>query len=145
MQAVSLKNVTTTKRQVEGAGFVVRRALGNHLDPFLLFDHLGPVHYPPLQAVGAPDHPHMGFQTVTYLLRGQMQHLDSEGHAGLLNDSDVQWMHAGRGVIHSETPSDAFFESGGDLEGFQLWVNVKATEKMTRPIIKSFRRKTFLA
>ncbi len=158
-KAISIRNVTNTHRQTEGAGFVVRRALGQRMDPFLMLDHMGPVQYPPYQAVGAPDHPHRGFQTVTYLLEGEFQHLDSEGHKGILRGGDVQWMHAGRGVIHSETPSDAFFKTGGLLEGrtfmrvgryfvltrlrpgFQLWVNVPNAQKMTPPNYQEYAAK----
>src|SRR5450432_1285638 len=101
--------IVTAHRQTEGAGFVVRRpypAPGLPLvDPFLLLDEMGPVDYRPGEAVGAPDHPHRGFETVTYLLEGEMEHEDSAGHAGSLTAGDVQWMTAGSGVVHSELPS----------------------------------------
>lgn len=126
-------SVFDTVRQKEGAGFYVRRAIGKHLDPFLMLDHMGPTKYGPREAVGAPDHPHRGFQTVTYVIEGQFEHLDSTGHQGVLSEGDVQWMNAGSGVIHSETPSKAFFESGGVMEGFQLWVNVPRKWKMSPP------------
>mmetsp|Transcript_9648 Transcript_9648/g.41485 ORF Transcript_9648/g.41485 Transcript_9648/m.41485 type:complete len:260 (+) Transcript_9648:317-1096(+) len=94
---------------------------------------MGPATYGPKEAVGAPDHPHRGQETITYILKGQMQHLDSHGHAGNLNPGDVQWMTAGAGVVHSEMPGDELFEKGGTLEGFQMWVNLPKEKKMTKP------------
>jgi redox-sensitive bicupin YhaK (pirin superfamily) len=103
------------------------------VDPFLLLDHLGPVTWGPGEGIGAPDHPHRGFETVTYLLSGEMQHKDSAGHSGSLRPGDVQWMTAGAGVVHSELPSDAFMKHGGVMHGFQLWVNLPARDKMIPP------------
>jgi hypothetical protein len=103
------------------------------VDPFLLLDHLGPVTWGPGEGIGAPDHPHRGFETVTYLLSGEMQHKDSAGHSGSLRPGDVQWMTAGAGVVHSELPSDAFMKNGGTLQGFQVWVNLPARDKMMMP------------
>jgi redox-sensitive bicupin YhaK (pirin superfamily) len=122
---------------LEGAGFLVRRpfpkAAFSDFDPFLLLDEMGPMQVAPNQAKGAPDHPHRGFETVTYILSGEMEHKDSQGHAGKLSPGDVQWMTAGAGVVHSEMPSAAFQQSGGTLHGFQLWVNLPRKEKMMRP------------
>jgi redox-sensitive bicupin YhaK (pirin superfamily) len=87
----------------------------------------------PGDAKGAPDHPHRGFETVTYLLSGEMEHNDSRGHAGRLSAGDVQWMTAGAGVIHSEMPSREFARDGGRMHGFQLWVNLPKHDKMTKP------------
>ena len=84
-------------------------------------------------AVGAPDHPHRGFETVTYMLDGSFEHEDSAGHRGALGPGDVQWMTAGRGVVHSEMPSRAIIERGGRVHGFQLWVNLPARDKMIAP------------
>ena len=98
-----------------------------------MLDHLGPVHYRPGEAVGAPDHPHRGQETVTIVLEGGFQHLDSAGHSGTLGPGWVQWMTAGKGVIHSEMPSDELMEHGGTMEGFQLWVNLPSREKMCEP------------
>jgi hypothetical protein len=124
-------------RTLEGAGFPVRRPFPtrqlSYLDPFLLFDHLGPVAWGPGEGVGAPDHPHRGFETVTYLLSGEMEHRDSAGHHGKLGAGDVQWMTAGSGVVHSELPSAAFMRDGGVMHGFQLWVNLPARDKMMPP------------
>jgi redox-sensitive bicupin YhaK (pirin superfamily) len=122
---------------VEGGGFVVRRPFpiaGLPLvDPFLLLDHMGPVDYAPGKAVGAPDHPHRGFETVSYILEGGVEHEDSAGHRGSLGAGDVQWMTAGRGVVHSELPSRELREKGGRMHGFQIWVNLPRAEKMRAP------------
>jgi redox-sensitive bicupin YhaK (pirin superfamily) len=105
----------------------------SEFDPFLLLDEMGPMEVGPGDAKGAPDHPHRGFETVTYLLSGEMEHKDSRGHAGRLTPGDVQWMTAGAGVVHSEMPSAAFQRDGGRMHGFQLWVNLPQREKMTKP------------
>jgi quercetin 2,3-dioxygenase len=130
-------NIVTALRQREGAGFIVRRpfptAALRHADPFLLLDEMGPVEYGPGGAVGAPDHPHRGFETVTYLLDGAMEHEDSAGHRGSLGPGDVQWMTAGRGIVHSEMPSREMQQRGGRMHGFQIWVNLPARDKMTAP------------
>lgn len=129
--------VVRAHRQREGAGFIVRRpfpgAALESADPFLLLDEMGPVDYAPGEAVGAPDHPHRGFETVTYVIEGEGEHEDSAGHRGVIRAGDVQWMTAGRGVIHSEMPSRALRERGGRMHGFQLWVNLPAKEKMIEP------------
>ena len=125
------------RRTVEGGGFVVRRpfptAEMSAFDPFLLLDEMGPVDYAPGQAVGAPDHPHRGFETVTYLLEGEFEHEDSAGNRGRLTPGDIQWMTAGRGVIHSEMPSERIRREGGRVHGFQVWVNLPARDKMRAP------------
>jgi quercetin 2,3-dioxygenase len=122
---------------LEGGGFLVRRpfpkASFSEFDPFLLLDEMGPMDVAPGEAKGAPDHPHRGFETVTYLLSGEMEHRDSRGHSGSLRAGDVQWMTAGAGVVHSEMPSSDFQRSGGRLHGFQLWVNLPGRDKMTKP------------
>ncbi len=105
----------------------------NFADPFLLLDEMGPVEYKPGEAVGAPDHPHRGFETITYVLEGTFQHEDSAGHKGALGPGDVQWMTAGGGIIHSEEPSSEIMEKGGRVHGFQIWVNLPARLKMTQP------------
>src|SRR5688572_15999602 len=129
--------VVTAHRQTEGAGFVVRRPLPTMelkaLDPFLLLDEMGPVDYAPGEAVGAPDHPHRGFETVTYVLAGEFEHEDSAGHRGALRPGDVQWMAAGAGIVHSEMPSARIQAEGGRVHGSQTWVNLPARLKMTRP------------
>jgi hypothetical protein len=124
-------------RTLEGGGFPVRRPFPtpqlSHVDPFLLIDQMGPVDWPPGEAIGAPDHPHRGFETVTYVLAGRHQHKDSQGHSGVLGPGDVQWMTAGAGVVHSEMPEEGFRRSGGTMHGFQIWVNLPARRKMMAP------------
>ena len=131
----TLRSIVPTHTVLEGGGFKVRRpvAMGRLMSPFLLLDEMGPVNYGPGEAVGAPDHPHRGFETVTYLLHGGMKHADSAGNRGDLNPGDVQWMTAGRGVIHSELPQDHMMEHGGLMHGFQIWVNLPAKDKMMAP------------
>lgn len=128
---------------LEGGGFPVRRPFPtpgfSHFDPFLLIDHLGPVNWPPGGPIGAPDHPHRGFETVTYVLAGENEHRDSFGNADELRPGDVQWMTAGGGVIHSEMPTEAFKRSGGVQEGFQIWVNLPAVDKMMTPRYQTLR------
>lgn len=120
-------------RQTEGGGFIVRRpfpAVGlSQVDPFLLVDELGPIDYAPGKAIGAPDHPHRGFETVSYVLEGELEHEDSAGHRGFLGAGDVQWMTAGAGVVHSEMPSRRLQEQGGRVHGFQVWVNLPRRDK----------------
>lgn len=132
-----VKSVVTAHKTLEGGGFPVRRPFPTagqlDVDPFLLLDHLGPVEWGPGEGIGAPDHPHRGFETVTYLLSGEMEHKDSKGHAGKLRPGDVQWMTAGGGVVHSELPSEKFMSEGGTMHGFQLWINLPAKDKMTNP------------
>jgi len=98
-----------------------------------LLDEMGPVDYAPGEAVGAPDHPHRGFETITYMLEGQFEHEDSAGHKGVLKPGDVQWMTAGAGIVHSEMPARSVRDAGGKVHGFQIWVNLPAKLKMTRP------------
>ncbi|MGQ0504942.1 MAG: pirin family protein [Myxococcaceae bacterium] len=129
--------IITAHRQSEGGGFIVRRPFPSEgvpaIDPFLLIDEMGPAAYAPGEAVGAPDHPHRGFETVTYMLEGEFEHEDSAGHRGALAAGDVQWMTAGAGIIHSEMPSKRIREEGGRVHGFQIWVNLPKSLKMTRP------------
>ncbi|MEN0068334.1 MAG: pirin family protein [Myxococcota bacterium] len=130
-------HVVTGHTQTEGGGFVVRRPLPTeglqHLDPLLLLDEMGPITYGPGEAVGAPDHPHRGFETVTYVLDGEMAHADSAGHSGALTPGDVQWMTAGAGVVHREMPSRRVQKEGGRVHGFQLWVNLPRAKKRVAP------------
>lgn len=99
---------------------------------------MGPVTYGPGEAIGAPDHPHRGFETVTYMIDGAMEHEDSHGHRGSLRNGDVQWMTAGSGVIHSEMPAREIMEHGGRMHGFQIWVNLPRDLKMTRARYQEF-------
>ncbi len=116
----------------DGAGVPLRRSIGipqlDHLDPFLLMDEIKHED-PDVSLLGFPDHPHRGFETVTYLIEGTFRHEDSKGHIGILTPGSVQWMTAGRGIIHSEMP----VQSRGRFWGFQLWVNLPASRKMINP------------
>ncbi len=129
--------VIQSNRQLEGGGFSVRRPFPrmgmDQLDPFLLVDEMGPVEYKAGEAIGAPDHPHRGFETVTYVLEGEMEHEDSAGHRGFIGAGDVQWMTAGAGVVHSEMPSSRLQQSGGRVHGFQIWVNLPRRDKFIAP------------
>ena len=133
----TVAGIVNSIETLEGGGFLVRRpfpkAAFSEFDPFLLLDEMGPMEVAPGEAKGAPDHPHRGFETVTYLLSGEMEHKDSRGHAGRLTAGDVQWMTAGAGVIHSEMPSREFERAGGRMHGFQLWVNLPKQDKMMKP------------
>eukprot|EP00056_Hartaetosiga_gracilis_P020607 m.20599 g.20599 ORF g.20599 m.20599 type:complete len:367 (+) comp8588_c0_seq4:171-1271(+) len=138
MSQRAIRQIVTAHQQREGGGFLVRRPIGGRVayeksDPFLMLDHLGPAKYGPGEAVGAPDHPHRGFETVTYVLEGGFHHQDSAGNEGNLTAGWVQWMTAGSGVVHSEMPTDELLEKGGTMEGFQLWVNLPAEHKMKKP------------
>jgi redox-sensitive bicupin YhaK (pirin superfamily) len=140
MTTTSLREIAGTiqsQRTVEGGGFTVRRpfptAQLDQIDPFLLLDEMGPADYAPGKAVGAPSHPHRGFETVTYMLSGSMVHEDSTGTKAVIKKGGVQWMTAGSGVIHSELPTDDMMKLGGRMHGFQLWVNLPAAKKMIDP------------
>src|SRR5438445_9953178 len=137
MAVRSISQVIKGNSTLEGAGFLVHRPFPSgaltDFDPFLLLDEMGPRDVRPGEAKGAPDHPHRGLETVTYKLSGSFRHKDSQGHEGKLAAGDVQWMTAGRGVIHSEEPSKEFQQTGGTLHGVQLWVNLPKADKMIRP------------
>ena len=132
-----VSRIVPSLRTVEGGGFVVHRPFPTRLlmdfDPFLLLDEMGPTDYGPGEAKGAPDHPHRGFETVTYQLAGAFAHADSQGHRGALNPGDVQWMTAGSGIVHSEMPEPGFAQRGGRMHGLQLWVNLPSRDKMMAP------------
>jgi quercetin 2,3-dioxygenase len=133
----SISRIVNSVQTAEGEGFLVNRAFPTRqlsdLDPFLLLDEIGPKDLAPREAKGAPDHPHRGFETVTYILDGKFEHKDSRGNAGKLGPGDVQWMTAGAGVVHSEMPEREFAQKGGQLHGFQLWVNLPRKDKMINP------------
>lgn len=142
-------NVSLVSRSVErlvegvattdGAGVNLTRVLTGklqrRLDPFLMLDAFGSDD-PDDYIAGFPDHPHRGFETITYMLQGRMRHRDSAGHEGLLQDGGVQWMIAGRGIIHSEIPQ----QKDGVMEGFQLWLNLPADNKLAAPWYRDFSR-----
>jgi quercetin 2,3-dioxygenase len=134
-----LQSVVIAQESFEGAGFPVNRPFPqpgadlNATDPFLMMDEMGPVAYGPGEAKGAPDHPHRGFETVTYLLDGAFEHRDSTGGGGLLLAGDTQWMTAGAGLVHSEMPTAEMQRDGGLMHGLQLWVNLPRRDKRTPP------------
>ena len=142
-QSRGVSRVIDSIATYEGEGFLVHRPFPtfglDHVDPFLLLDEMGPEDLGPGEAKGAPDHPHRGFETVTYVIDGALEHKDSRGHHGRLAAGDVQWMTAGSGVIHSEMPSRDFAKSGGRLHAFQLWVNLPARDKMMAPRYQEFK------
>ncbi|MDQ1639165.1 MAG: quercetin 2,3-dioxygenase [Pyrinomonadaceae bacterium] len=133
----TVAGIVNSIETLEGGGFLVRRpfpkAAFSEFDPFLLLDEMGPIEVAPGEAKGAPDHPHRGFETVSYMLAGDLVHKDSRGHAGRLRAGDVQWMTAGSGVVHAEMPSSEFARTGGRMHGFQLWVNLPQRDKMIKP------------
>ena len=143
MTTRTIASIVHATPQLEGEGMIVTRpfptARLDHLDPFLLLDRMGPVTHGPGEAKGAPDHPHRGFETVTYILEGAIEHEDSQGNRGRIGAGDVQWMTAGSGVIHSELPSEEIRRSGGRLHGFQLWVNLPRRDKMMKPRYQELR------
>jgi redox-sensitive bicupin YhaK (pirin superfamily) len=143
MTTRSVAEIVHATPQLEGEGMLVTRPFPtahlDHLDPFLLLDRLGPVTHGPGEAKGAPDHPHRGFETVTYVLEGAIEHGDSQGNHGRIGAGDVQWMTAGSGVVHSEMPAEEIRRNGGRLHGFQLWVNLPRRDKMMKPRYQELR------
>jgi len=135
--------VSTAPSGFEGEGFPVRRAFAgiNHqyLDPFVMMDQMGEVDYPAGEAKGTPWHPHRGFETVTYIIDGTFVHQDSHGGGGVITDGDTQWMTAGSGLLHIETPPEELVISGGLFHGLQLWVNLPRQDKMIPPKYQDIR------
>jgi redox-sensitive bicupin YhaK (pirin superfamily) len=135
--------VTTAPNGLEGEGFPVRRAFAgmdlSALDPFVHMDQMGEVEYAPGEPKGTPWHPHRGFETVTYMIDGQFAHQDSNGGGGLITNGDTQWMTAGAGILHIETPPEHLVASGGLFHGFQLWVNLPAELKFAPPRYQDIR------
>ncbi len=132
LQSRKVTRVIQPEVTSDGAGVKLKRSIAtgtlDYLDPFLLFDHFGSENSEDYIA-GFPMHPHRGIETVTYMLAGAVKHRDSSGNAGIIRAGDVQWMTAGGGIMHEEMPQ----LEGGRLDGFQLWVNLPARLKMTRP------------
>lgn len=135
--ARSLARVIPAFATLEGGGFLVHRPVPargiEQVDPFLLIDELGPADVAPGEALGAPDHPHKGFEVITYVLSGDNEHRDSHGNAGRLRNGDVQYMAAGSGLVHAEMPSAEFLRDGGHQHGFQIWVNLSRADKAMTP------------
>ncbi|MFI7448838.1 pirin family protein [Nonomuraea sp. NPDC049714] len=127
----------------EGEGFPVRRALAAikpaYLDPFVMMDQMGEVDYAAGEPKGTPWHPHRGFETVTYMIDGVMDHLDSNGGGGTITNGDTQWMTAGAGILHKEAPPEWLVQQGGLFHGIQLWVNLPGAKKMTAPKYQDIR------
>jgi redox-sensitive bicupin YhaK (pirin superfamily) len=133
----SVRSVTTAPKGFEGEGFPVRRAFAgvelSVLDPFVHLDQIGEVNYAPGEPKGTPWHPHRGFETVTYMMDGVLQHSDSTGGGGVIHDGGTQWMTAGKGILHIETPPHDVVAAGGWFHGLQLWVNLPRAEKWVDP------------
>jgi redox-sensitive bicupin YhaK (pirin superfamily) len=132
-----VESVTTAPRGLEGEGFPVFRAFAGvdlaALDPFIHLDQMGEVDYGPGEPKGTPWHPHRGFETVTYMIDGLLQHNDSQGGGGLISDGGTQWMTAGKGILHIETPPQHVVDAGGRFHGLQLWVNLPKRQKWVDP------------
>lgn len=139
----AVRSITTAPRGLEGEGFPVRRAFAGvdlaHLDPFIHLDQIGEVEYAPGEPKGTSWHPHRGFETVTYMLDGLLQHQDSHGGGGLITDGDTQWMTAGSGLLHIEAPPEEVVVRGGLFHGFQLWVNLPRAQKWSAPRYQDLR------
>jgi redox-sensitive bicupin YhaK (pirin superfamily) len=138
-----VRSVTTAPSGLEGEGFPVRRAFAGvdlrALDPFVHMDQMGEVEYAAGEPKGTPWHPHRGFETVTYMIDGVFEHQDSQGGGGVITNGDTQWMTAGSGLLHIETPPEALVLSGGLFHGVQLWVNLPAKDKWAPPRYQDIR------
>jgi redox-sensitive bicupin YhaK (pirin superfamily) len=139
----AVRRLTTAPQGYEGEGFPVRRAFAgvpmSELDPFIHLDQMGEVDYAPGEPKGTPWHPHRGFETVTYMIDGIMDHQDSLGGGGSISNSDTQWMTAGSGILHIEAPPEHLVVSGGLFHGLQLWVNLPRAAKMIDPKYQDIR------
>lgn len=137
MSQCQVKTIIQAIHTLEGGGFSVRRPFPtqsfSEWDPFLLIDELGPVDWAPNAAIGAPAHPHRGFETISYVLEGHLIHRDSMGQSGELRSGDIQWMTAGSGIVHEELPHPDFAASGGTMHAFQIWLNLPPALKMRPP------------
>ncbi|MGZ4437950.1 MAG: pirin family protein [Nocardioidaceae bacterium] len=136
-------SVTSAPQGYEGEGFPVRRAFAGvdlaQLDPFVHLDQMGEVEYAPGEPKGTPWHPHRGFETVTYMIDGVMDHQDSQGGGGSITNGDTQWMTAGSGLLHIETPPEWLVAKGGLFHGLQLWVNLPRDQKWAQPRYQDLR------
>ena len=132
-----VRSVTTAPTGHEGEGFPVRRAFSgvamNDLDPFIHMDQMGEIDYAPGEPKGTTWHPHRGFETVTYMIDGTFLHQDSHGGGGVIENGATQWMTAGKGILHIETPPESLVVAGGRFHGVQLWVNLPSVDKMIDP------------
>lgn len=139
-----IAGVSAARRQMEGDGFEVRRALPSagidRIGPFIFLDHMGPVRLPAGSTQGFPEHPHAGIETLTYLVQGRMAHRDSIGNASVMRPGEAQWMRAGRGILHEETPDPSLLQEGGTLEGLQFWLDLPPEEKQVVPAYRQVNR-----
>ena len=147
---VLIKVVSPKEKHWVGNGFYVSSIFSmysednSHISPFLLLDYAAPKYFSPTdKKLGVGEHPHRGFETVTMAIKGEVEHRDSAGGGGKINTGGVQWMTAGSGVIHDEFHSKDFAKKGGEFEMIQLWVNLPAIHKMTKPRYQSFDEKDF--
>jgi redox-sensitive bicupin YhaK (pirin superfamily) len=138
-----VRSVTTAPSGYEGEGFPVRRAFAGvsptELDPFVHMDQMGEIEYAPGEPKGTPWHPHRGFETVTYIVDGVLEHTDSHGGGGVITNGDIQWMTAGSGILHIEKPPERLVVSGGLFHGIQLWVNLPRANKFNPPRYQDIR------
>ncbi|MGI9017036.1 MAG: pirin family protein [Euzebya sp.] len=143
-----VRKITTAPAGHEGEGFPVRRTMAGlsyrDLDPFIMMDQMGEVEYQAGEPKGTSWHPHRGFETVTYLIDGQFVHQDTHGGGGIITEGATQWMTAGSGLMHIETPPEQLVQSGGLFHGFQLWVNLPADKKFTDPRYQGLDADTIL-
>jgi redox-sensitive bicupin YhaK (pirin superfamily) len=140
-----VEKVVTAHRATEGAGISIRRPFPGELsmvesDPFLLLDHMGPQRNAAGEAKGAPWHPHRGFETVSYILDGEIAHHDTNGGGGVIGEGDTQWMTAGGGILHDELPTEKMYRGGGPAHAVQLWVNLPPALKLTPPRYQSITK-----
>lgn len=144
-QQRTVLSVTNAPSGFEGEGFPVKRAFAGidlaQLDPFIMMDEMGEVDYAPGEPKGTPWHPHRGFETVTYIMDGTFDHQDSHGGGGTITDGDTQWMTAGSGLLHIESPPESLVMSGGLFHGLQLWVNLPRAQKLVTPRYQDLRAK----
>jgi quercetin 2,3-dioxygenase len=140
-----VRRLTTAPRGYEGEGFPVRRGFAgvplSELDPFIHFDHMGEAEYAPGELKGTPWHPHRGFETVSYVIDGVIDHQDSNGGGGRITNGDTQWMTAGAGILHIEAPPESLVATGGLVHGAQLWVNLPRAQKLSPPRYQDIRGK----
>ena len=138
-----IHNIVTARPTIEGGGIRVNRPFpipgADWFDPFLLLDEMAPTVHPPGKSGGVPPHPHRGFETVTYVFEGEIEHTDSAGNNDVIGPGDVQWMTAGDGIVHSEMLSEKLQREGGTSHGLQLWVNLPAQLRRTTPRYQGFR------
>lgn len=139
--ARTVKSVTYGPKAYEGEGFPVTRAFAGvafaDLDPFIHMDQMGEVEYAPMEPKGTPWHPHRGFETFTYMIDGTFQHQDNHGGGGIIEDGATQYMTAGAGILHIETPPESLVLSGGIFHGIQLWINLPSDKKLIAPAYQS--------